>query len=86
MFSRMFRDADLRRLEAAAHVVTPTVIDGDALKYPSLADTRVLITGWGSPLIDQGIVSAAPQLKLIAHSAGSIKNIVRELVSTMASE
>jgi phosphoglycerate dehydrogenase-like enzyme len=80
MFSRMFRDADLRRLEAAAHVVTPTVIDGDALKYPSLADTRVLITGWGSPLIDQGIVSAAPQLKLIAHSAGSIKNIVRELV------
>jgi phosphoglycerate dehydrogenase-like enzyme len=38
-----------------------------------LHDTEVLVTGWGSPFISRDIVSAAPNLKLIAHAAGTVK-------------
>jgi phosphoglycerate dehydrogenase-like enzyme len=77
---RMFRDTDLQRLEEAVHIAMPTAVDDQPLKYPALSDTQVLITGWGSPVIDEALLAAAPKLKLIAHSAGSIKTIVRDLV------
>ena len=80
MIRRMFNDAELRRLEQSVTIAMPTMVDDQALKYPALTDTQVLITGWGSPPIDASVLAAAPKLKLIAHSAGSIRNIVPELV------
>ena len=35
-----------------------------------------IITGWGTPEFTDEVLNAAPQLKLIAHSAGSIKKIL----------
>lgn len=37
-----------------------------------------LITGWGSPVITPEVLAAATRLKVIAHSAGSVKHIVKE--------
>lgn len=34
-----------------------------------------IITGWGTPEFTDEVLDAAPQLKLIAHSAGSIKRM-----------
>ncbi len=34
-----------------------------------------IITGWGTPEFTNEVLNAAPQLKLIAHSAGSIKRM-----------
>ena len=37
-----------------------------------------LITGWGSPVITPEVLAAATRLKVIAHSAGSVKHIIKE--------
>lgn len=38
-----------------------------------LARTTALITGWGCPPINSGVLDASPRLELIAHAAGSVK-------------
>jgi phosphoglycerate dehydrogenase-like enzyme len=38
-----------------------------------LAEAEVLITGWGCPAIDASVLDAAPNLRLLAHSAGTVK-------------
>ena len=37
----------------------------------------MVVTGWGSPQFTSEVLSAADQLRLVAHSAGSIKNLLR---------
>ncbi|WP_022873500.1 hydroxyacid dehydrogenase [Nesterenkonia alba] len=43
-----------------------------------LAEAEVLITGWGCPVIDEAALAQAPQLKLIVHTAGSVRGHVSE--------
>lgn len=43
-------------------------------------DCEVAITGWGTPSFTQAVLEKAPQLRLIAHSAGSIKRMLPEPV------
>ncbi len=38
-----------------------------------LAAAEVLVTGWGCPLIGPEVLRAAPNLRLIAHAAGTVK-------------
>lgn len=38
-----------------------------------LHEVEVLITGWGCPVIDEGTLAAAPHLRAIIHTAGSIR-------------
>lgn len=38
-----------------------------------LADARVLLTGWGCPLIDDDVLAAAPRLEAVVHAAGTVK-------------
>jgi phosphoglycerate dehydrogenase-like enzyme len=38
-----------------------------------LADTEILITGWGCPPIDDAVLQAAPRLRAVVHTAGSVK-------------
>jgi phosphoglycerate dehydrogenase-like enzyme len=53
-------DAPLRRLDG------PSARD-------RLANTDILVTGWGCPPIGAAVLDAAPSLRLIAHAAGSVK-------------
>ncbi|MDQ3657463.1 MAG: hydroxyacid dehydrogenase [Chloroflexota bacterium] len=39
-----------------------------------------LVTCWGSPPITDAVLDAAPNLRVIAHSAGSVKGIIKENV------
>jgi phosphoglycerate dehydrogenase-like enzyme len=39
----------------------------------TLARTEILVTGWGCPRIDATVLDAAPGLRAILHSAGSVK-------------
>lgn len=41
-----------------------------------LADTEILITGWGCPPIDSRVLAMAPRLRAIIHAAGSVKHHV----------
>jgi len=74
----MFDPRDLERLKQAAEVFGPferTDLSGLQL---GLNESTAIITGWGSPPFDEALVAMAGKLKLIAHSAGSVKPIVTD--------
>jgi phosphoglycerate dehydrogenase-like enzyme len=74
----MFRDTDLGRLRQAADVLGPfDRPDADRLRS-ALAAARVVVTGWGSPRFDSILLDGAAGVKLLAHSAGSVKGIVTD--------
>ncbi|SDT06012.1 hydroxyacid dehydrogenase [Actinoplanes derwentensis] len=39
----------------------------------ALAETEVLITGWGCPPLDAATLAGAPRLRAVLHAAGSVK-------------
>ncbi|MFF4252372.1 hydroxyacid dehydrogenase [Streptomyces sp. NPDC001663] len=39
----------------------------------ALARTEILVTGWGCPRLDAAVLDAAPKLRAVLHSAGSVK-------------
>lgn len=43
-----------------------------------LADTELLITGWGCPPLDEAVLATAPRLRAIAHTAGSVRGHVTD--------
>src|SRR5688500_2314049 len=38
-----------------------------------LADADLLVTGWGCPVLDDDALAAAPRLRAIVHTAGSVR-------------
>ncbi|MEV3860142.1 hydroxyacid dehydrogenase [Streptomyces sp. NPDC050095] len=42
----------------------------------ALAETEILLTGWGSPIVDADVLDAAPRLRAVLHAAGSVKGIM----------
>src|SRR5438105_9453502 len=74
----MFAARDLDRLKSAAQVFGPfEKTDLSGIKI-GLGEAVAIITGWGSPQFDELLLRAAPKLKLISHSAGSVKPIVTD--------
>ncbi|MET7441106.1 hydroxyacid dehydrogenase [Streptomyces sp. NPDC004082] len=41
-----------------------------------LRDVEVLVTGWGCPVLDASVLEAAPRLRAVVHSAGSVRHHV----------
>ncbi|WP_337270497.1 hydroxyacid dehydrogenase [Oryzifoliimicrobium ureilyticus] len=39
-------------------------------------ETEILVTGWGAPRIDAAFLRQMPQLKMIAHAAGTVKGLI----------
>ncbi len=74
--------ATLRRLGEIAELLDPDPLqrfDDDRARR-ILAETDILITGWGSPYVGREVLAAAPRLRLIAHAAGTVKGIVDEQI------
>ncbi|MBA4860768.1 hydroxyacid dehydrogenase [Streptomyces sp. PSKA54] len=38
-----------------------------------LADVELLVTGWGCPRLDKAVLDAAPRLRAVVHTAGSVR-------------
>jgi phosphoglycerate dehydrogenase-like enzyme len=68
--------ARLCRILAAA----PLRALDDAAARTVLAKVEILVTGWGCPPIDEVVLAAAPNLRLIAHAAGSVRALVSPAV------
>ncbi len=43
-----------------------------------LPQTEILVTGWGGPPIGPEVLERAPRLRLIAHTAGSVKRLLAD--------
>lgn len=81
---RVFPEEPLSRLDAQ-FAVTPLVRDSEhnctsdqvAEAIPGMA---ALITGWGTPRLTPQVFERADSLRIIAHSAGSVKQMLQECV------
>ncbi len=74
-------DDDARaRLHAAATVVGPapasSLVALAELDDTVLARVEVLLTSWGAPRLDASVLAAMPSLQLVAHAAGTVRQVV----------
>jgi len=46
----------------------------------AIKDVEVCVTGWGTPIFDADVLDAAPKLRVIAHTGGSVQPYVDEAV------
>lgn len=79
-YTRCFLPEDLRKLEGCFSVTTPSEDiesdDLDSLLEPQLDEVEILVTGWGTPPLSPTLLDRAKNLRLVVHSAGSIKRLV----------
>lgn len=70
----------MARLTRAADIDAGLVVRdfADPAAAGALARAQVLITGWGCPRLDAGVLAAAPELRAVLHAAGSIRSLVGE--------
>ena len=66
--------AELRGLGEVALSPTPSSYSSTQSRE-LLADADVIITGWGSPLVDVAVLDSAPGLRAVVHSAGSVRAV-----------
>ena len=71
----VFDDAAITRLSACCELIStePLTSFSGPEGRAALAETEVLVTGWGCPMLTPETLRAAPHLKLIAHAAGTVK-------------
>jgi len=67
----------ISRLCRVAEVAPPREVTREFL-LSHVRDAQIVVTSWGTPMLDEEIVSAARGLELIAHAAGTVKPIVSD--------
>lgn len=76
----VFSEVTLERLKDAFDV-TFNDLDRDCTSEEvasRIGGFDALITGWGSPSLKASVFESADRLRIIAHSAGSVKGLLRE--------
>ena len=78
----LFAPDDAQRLGALCAIPDPGPLRklDDARAAELLAATEILVTGWGCPHIGPEVLAAAPNLRMIAHAAGSVKALLSPAV------
>jgi phosphoglycerate dehydrogenase-like enzyme len=74
----LFPPAVMRQIQQMAELDPDLVaerFDQDEI-VRALAETEVIISGWGCPPVDASVLAAAPRLRAVLHSAGSVKALV----------
>ncbi|WP_378144284.1 hydroxyacid dehydrogenase [Cnuibacter sp. UC19_7] len=89
----LFDDSRVARLRSLVTLGDPARVDVfDRRALAQLAQVEYLITGWGAPRLGSEVLRAAPRLRAILHTGGSVKNLVtdevweRGIVVTSAAE
>ena len=78
LFEQLFAEDQQSRLHALGNVTMPKIAENltEAQLTEQIGGHEIVITGWGSPTFSDGVLAAADRLKLIVHSAGSIKRFL----------
>ncbi|MFJ4534584.1 hydroxyacid dehydrogenase [Streptomyces tibetensis] len=79
---QVFPPEVLARLRASVDIDPDLVAQDftDPRVLGALARTEVLVTGWGCPRLDDTVLDAAPRLRAVLHSAGSVKSFATPAV------
>ncbi|MFJ8912978.1 hydroxyacid dehydrogenase [Amycolatopsis sp. NPDC102389] len=67
--------ARLRAVAALGEPVAAEELNSERVRA-RLAETEVLITSWGCPMLDEPVLRAAPRLRAVLHAAGSVRGHV----------
>lgn len=75
----LFNQKTLEKLKQVGDVVfnETNAAEKETVKQV-IKDADIAITSWGVPTFDKEILDCAPNLKFVAHAAGSVKGIVSE--------
>jgi phosphoglycerate dehydrogenase-like enzyme len=78
----LFPERLMARLRRTAEIDPGVVVQdvADPAAADTLAGAEVLITGWGCPRLDEGVLAAAPALRAVLHAAGSVRHLAGEAV------
>ena len=70
----------LRRLGEVARFDPAVCVEdfADARNAALLAETEVLITGWGCPPIDEPALARMPRLRAVLHAAGTVRSLISD--------
>ncbi|MFF4213061.1 hydroxyacid dehydrogenase [Streptomyces sp. NPDC001796] len=70
----------LDALAALCDLAPPPVLDDFTTSRARavLADVDLLVTGWGCPPLDEEALAAAPRLRAVVHTAGSIRGHIAD--------
>jgi phosphoglycerate dehydrogenase-like enzyme len=72
--------ASLDALASVCELAPPPALDD--LTTPraraALVDVDLLVTGWGCPPLDAAVLKAAPRLRAVVHTAGSVRSHITE--------
>lgn len=73
-----FTPQTMQNLHDSCNLLSPAPLpDLKTLDDPALLGrAEILITGWGSQAVDMALLKRMPDLRLIAHLAGTVKSIV----------
>ncbi|MFC7493601.1 MULTISPECIES: hydroxyacid dehydrogenase [unclassified Nocardioides] len=71
---RFFDVALLAELQDLVRLDSDVVLQD--LGSPPAADVEILVTSWGSPVIDTTALAAMPRLRAVVHAAGSVKHLL----------
>ena len=75
--AQMLSSAAEERLASFGKVVSPGPGELTPENLPRLVDgASAALTGWGTPPITAALLAARPELKLVSHSAGSVRRLV----------
>ncbi|GAA1197681.1 hydroxyacid dehydrogenase [Streptomyces hebeiensis] len=76
----VLRPDTLAALGAVCDLTPPPVLDdfGTARARAALAGAELLVTGWGCPPLDEEVLAAAPRLRAVVHTAGTVRGHVTE--------
>ncbi|TQM35517.1 hydroxyacid dehydrogenase [Pseudonocardia cypriaca] len=74
--SQLLHPAAVERIAAAVDIDPDVVLDG--FDGADLADVELLITGWGCAPITADVLAAAPRLRAVVHTAGTVRQHVTE--------
>lgn len=77
-FQRVFALPEIDRIRDAGRLLQESPLESfdDDANREALAQAEVLVTGWGTQLIDDAVLDRAPRLRAIVHAAGSVKHHV----------
>lgn len=76
--SSIFTEKHLQKLAYMGKVVTNPKPCGPTLEEAKelIEGSHVVITCWGCPKLDKELLDLAPDLEILAHAAGSVKEVV----------
>lgn len=81
LVAQIFTPDQQKRLAALVDVdLSRPVPDLSAASDAELRDVEVLLTGWGSPLVDAAALARMPRLRAVVHTAGTVRFVVSDAV------